>query len=146
MSESKEARIELMRLYVKDMSLQIPEGAKAFQLEWNPELNFEVNTQAKALQEKNHYEITVQVKCTNTCAGTVAFVVEVAQAGLFRIENLDETGLKQAFGVVCPNILYPYVREAVGDVVLRGGFPQLNLSAVNFDAVNQAAPATETVQ
>lgn len=147
MSEQKEARVDLLRLYVKDMSLQIPEGSKAFQLEWKPELNFEINTQAKSLSEPNHYEVSVQIKCTNTCSGTIAFKIEVVQAGLFKIENLDEPTLKQAFTTICPNILYPFVRETVGDLVLRAGFPQLNLSAVNFEAMNNQAPsATETIQ
>lgn len=141
-----EPRIELLRLYAKDISLQIPDGAKAFQLEWKPELNFEINTQAKSLNEPNHYEVAIRLKCTNTCSGKVAFNVEVVQAGLFRIENLDENSQKQAFGVVCPNILYPFVREAVGDLVLRAGFPQLNLSAVNFEAMAQGATQGQTVQ
>ncbi len=140
-----EPRVELMRLYVKDLSLQIPEGSRAFQLEWKPELNFEINSQAKGLTETNHYEVSIRLKCTNTCAGKVAFVVEAVQAGVFRIENLDETAIKQAFGVVCPNILYPFLRETIGDMVLRAGFPQLNLAAINFEAVNQSAGA-QTVQ
>ncbi len=138
MTEVKQSRVELLRLYVKDLSLQIPEGAKAFQLEWKPDLNFEISTAAKSLQEANHYEVAIHLKCTNTCGGTVAFVVDIVQAGLFRIENLDDAAQKQAFTTVCPNIIYPFVREAVGDLVLRAGFPQLNLSAVNFDAVNQS--------
>ena len=140
-----EARVELVRLYVKDLSLQIPEGAKAFQLEWKPELNFEINTQAKGLTEVNHYEVSISLKCTNTCSGKVAFVVEAVQAGLFKIENLDEVALKQAFGVVCPNILYPFIRESIGDMVLRAVFPQLNLAAVNFETMNQGA-GSQTVQ
>ena len=138
--------IELLRLYVKDLSLEIPEGAKAFQLEWKPELNFDINTQAKSLSEKDHYEVSIHLKCTNTCSGKVAFTVDLVQAGLFKIENIDETGMKQAFGVICPNILYPFVRETVGDMVLRAGFPQLNLSAVNFEAMNQSAPEGTTIQ
>lgn len=147
MSENKDPRVELLRLYVKDLSLQIPEGAKAFQLEWKPELNFEINTQTKNLTEKDHYEVSVRLKCTNKCNDTVAFVVEVVQAGLFKIENLKDEPLKQAFGVACPTILYPFVREAIGDIVLRAGFPQLNLSAMNFEAMmQQAGTGSQTVQ
>ena len=65
---SGEPRVELMRLYVKDLSLQIPEGSRAFQLEWKPELNFEINTQAKGLNE-NNFEVSIRLKCTNTCSG-----------------------------------------------------------------------------
>lgn len=147
MDEQKQARIDLLRLYVKDLSLQVPQGAKAFQLEWKPELNFVINTQAKALAEPNHYEVNIHLKCTNTCSGTVAFVADVVQAGLFKIENMDEKMLKQAFSVVCPNILYPFVREAIGDLVLCAGFPQLNLSSVNFETINaEPAEAPEIIQ
>src|ERR1700677_868087 len=127
--ELKEPRVELVRMYVKDVSLQIPEGAKAFQLEWKPELNFEISTQAKNLKETNHYEVTIHLKCTNTCSGAVAFVVDLVHAGLFNIENLDEPAKQNALTTICPTILYPFVRETVGDLVLRAGFPQLNLSA-----------------
>ncbi len=139
--------VELLRMYIKDLSLQIPEGAHAFQLEWKPELNIEVNTQGKSVSEPNHYEVAVRLKVTNTCGGKVAFIAEAIQAGLFRIEHLDELGLKQAFGVVCPNILYPFLRETIGDTVLRAGFPQLNLAAMNFELMaSQAGAAGQTIQ
>ncbi len=136
-----DARIELLKLYVKDISMQIPEGAKAFQLEWQPELNFEINTQAKALAETNHYEVALRLNCKNTCKGTVAFSIEVVQAGLFKIENLTGQPLEHAMATFCPNLLYPFVREAVGDLVMRAGFPQLNLAAFNFEAMYQQSLA-----
>ncbi len=138
-----DARIELMRLYVKDVSMQIPAGAKAFQLEWQPELNFEINTQAKALAEPHHYEVALRLKCTNTCKDQVAFTVEIIQAGLFKIENLQGQPLQHAMATFCPNLLYPFVREAVGDMVVRAGFPQLNLAAVNFEALYQQTLAEQ---
>ena len=136
-----DARIELVKLYVKDLSLQIPEGAKAFQLEWQPELNFETNTQSKSLAEPHHYEVSLHLKCTNSCKGTIAFTVDMIQAGLFKIENLQDQPLEHAMATFCPNLLYPFVREAVGDMVTRAGFPQLNLSAVNFEALYQQSIA-----
>jgi preprotein translocase subunit SecB len=142
-NKAPDARIELLKLYVKDISMQIPEGAKAFQLEWQPELNFEINTQAKSLAEANHYEVTLRIKCTNTCKGTVAFNIEMVQAGLFKIENLQDQPLQHAMATFCPNLLYPFVREAVGDMVTRAGFPQLNLAAVNFDALYQQSLAEQ---
>ena len=136
-----DARIELIKLYAKDISLQIPEGAKAFQLEWQPELNFEISTQTKALAEAHHYEVSLHLKCTNTCKGTVAFKVELVQAGLFKIENLKDQALQHAMATFCPNLIYPFVRETVGDLVTRAGFPQLNLAAFNFEAMYQQSLA-----
>ena len=140
-NQTPDARIELIKLYVKDISMQIPEGAKAFQLEWQPELNFEINTQGKSLAEAHHYEVALHLKCTNTCKGKVAFTVEIVQAGLFKIENLQDQALQHAMATFCPNLLYPFVREAVGDMVTRAGFPQLNLAAVNFEALYQQSQA-----
>ena len=140
-NQAPDARIELLKLYVKDISMQIPEGAKAFQLEWQPELNFEISTQGKSLTEPHHYEVAVSLKCTNTCKGTVAFTVEMIQAGLFKIENLQDQALQHAMATFCPNLLYPFVRETVGDMVSRAGFPQLNLAAVNFEALYQQSLA-----
>jgi preprotein translocase subunit SecB len=131
------AQVQLMKLYVKDASLQIPEGTKAFRFDWSPELNVEINTQTKPLAEKNLHEVALKVKCTVKCKEGVAFITEVDQAGLFMVSGLDETQLRHALGAFCPNILYPFLREAVGDMVLRSGFPQLNLAPINFDALYQ---------
>ena len=76
------AQVQLMKLYVKDASLQIPEGAKAFRFDWSPELNVEINTQSKPLAEKNLYEVALKVKCTIKCKENIAFITEVDQAGL----------------------------------------------------------------
>jgi preprotein translocase subunit SecB len=138
-----EPRVELSKLYVKDISLQIPQGSKAFRLEWQPEINFEVQTTATPLQEADHFEVAVRIKCTNTCKGEVAFVAEVLQAGLFNVTGLEKEVLARTLATFCPNLLYPFVREAVGDLVVRAGFPQLNLSAVNFEQMYEQSLANK---
>lgn len=138
------AQVQLMKIYVKDASLQIPSGVKAFQLEWNPELNVEINTQSKPLAEQNIHEVALKIKCTVKCKNEVAFVTEVDQAGLFMVNGLDESALRHALGAFCPNILYPFLREAIGDMVLRAGFPQLNLAPINFDVLYQQQMAQQS--
>ena len=135
--EPQNPSVELIKMYVKDISMQVPQGPAAFQLEWKPELQFEIHTSAKSVKEAHHFEVFVHLKCTNRCAGQVAFTIEVAQAGLFKIDGLDEEALKHTLGTFCPNMLYPFVRETVGDLVMRSGFPQLNLAAVNFEQIYQ---------
>lgn len=137
MTTAKEPRIDLVKLYIKDLSLQLPEGAGAFRLEWQPELNFEINTETQKLKEKDHFEVRVHLKCTNKCKDKTAFVVDVVQAGLFRLEEIKEDILEHTLATFCPNILYPFVRETVADLVVRAGFPQLNLAAVNFEQLYQ---------
>lgn len=137
MTTAKEPRIDLVKLYIKDLSLQLPEGSAAFRLEWQPELNFEISTQAKQMKEKDHFEVSVHLKCTNQCKEKTAFIVEVIQAGLFRLEEIKADILEQTLATFCPNILYPFVRETVADLVVRAGFPQLNLAAVNFEQLYQ---------
>jgi preprotein translocase subunit SecB len=147
-AESKaEPRIDLVKLYTKDLSLQLPAGTAAFRLEWQPELNFEIRTETKKLKEKDHFEVSIHLKCTNKCKDKIAFVVEVVQAGLFRLEAIQEDLLEHTLATFCPNILYPFVRETVADLVVRAGFPQLNLAAVNFEQLYQQAKAEKgTIQ
>lgn len=137
------AQVQLMKIYVKDASMQIPLGVKAFRLEWSPELNVEVNTQSKPLAEKDLHEVALKIKCIVKCKNDIAFTTEVDQAGLFMISGLDEPALRHALGAFCPNILYPFLREAIGDMVLRAGFPQLNLAPINFDVLYQQQMAQQ---
>jgi len=130
-------QVQMLKMYWKDASLQVPLGIKIFQHEWSPEVNLEMNTQSKPLTEANTHEVAVKVKCTVKCKDATAFVVEVEQAGVFMLTDLDEAATHHALGAFCPSLLYPFLREAVGDLIVRAGFPQLNLAPINFDAVYQ---------
>ena len=130
-------QVQMLKMYLKDASMQIPAGIKIFQAEWNPEVNMEMNTQSKPLSEANTHEVSIKMKCTVKCKEEVAFIVEVDQAGVFVFNGLDESASHHALGAFCPGLLYPFVREAIGDLVLRAGFPQLNLAPINFDMVYQ---------
>ena len=123
----------LERLFVKDLSFEV-HNSKVFLGEWKPEMNVQLNTEAQRLDD-THFEVNVTVTVTATNAGSTAFVAEVKQAGIFLIEGVPEAQLTQLVGAYCPNILFPYVREAISDVVTRGSFPQLLLAPVNFDAL-----------
>lgn len=128
-----ESPFNIHKIYVKDVSFEIPDGVAVFTNDWKPELNVEVTSASKALSEADTHEVTLTVKCTVQSAGKKAFEAEVQQAGIFTVVGLDEAQLKHTLGAFCPSLLYPYLREVISDMVLKGGFPQLNLAPINFD-------------
>ncbi|MCB1657325.1 MAG: protein-export chaperone SecB [Moraxellaceae bacterium] len=123
----------LERLFVKDLSFEVP-SSKVFLGEWKPEMDVQLNTETTRLDD-THYEVSVTVTVTAKNDNATAFVAEVKQAGIFLITGVPEAQLTQLVGAYCPNILFPYVREAISDLVNRGSFPQLLLAPVNFDAL-----------
>lgn len=136
MSENENAQggqFGLERIYVKDLSFEVS-GPKVFLGEWKPEMNVQLNTETQRL-DNNHFEVAMTVTVTATNQGATAFVAEVKQAGIFLIEGVEEPQLSHLLGAYCPNILFPYVREVISDIVTRGSFPQLLLAPVNFDAL-----------
>ncbi|GIX27839.1 MAG: protein-export protein SecB [Burkholderiales bacterium] len=122
------------KLYVKDLSLEIPHGAQAFLEREPPQVEVQLHTQAQPLND-GIYEAVVTVTVTAKAKEKVLFLVEAAQSGIFQIRNLPAEDLDPVLGIACPNILFPYVREVVSDVVGRAGFPPVILSPVNFEAL-----------
>jgi len=134
--EKKENAPEFMiqRLFVKDLSLESPNSPHIFLDEWAPELNLDLHTKANSLGDDAH-EVILTVTVSVKIKDKTAFLIEVKQAGIFTIKHFPEEQLHPMLGSFCPNILYPYAREAVTDAVIRAGFPQLYLMPVNFDAL-----------
>lgn len=136
-NQTTDVQFQVQKLYVKDISLEIPNGANIFNKEWKPDLNVALNTEVKPLPEKNIYEVILIVTANVKSGEDEAFKAEVQQAGVFTIANMKEEQLNHAQYAFCPNILYHYAREAISDLVLKGGFPQLCLATVNFDLMYQ---------
>lgn len=130
-------QLALERIYVKDMSLEVP-GAEVFTREWQPELDINLSSSAEKLDDE-HYQIVLTVNVTANNGGETAFIAEVHQAGIFMLQNIPEDQLGGILGAYCPNVLFPYAREVVSDIVTRGSFPQLLLAPVNFDQAYQAS-------
>ncbi|HET8731916.1 MAG TPA: protein-export chaperone SecB [Moraxellaceae bacterium] len=138
MSEQQQAQggqFALQRIYVKDLSFEAPHAPKTFLAAWQPEVNIELGTQASRMEDGKNYEVVLSVTVTVKNDGMTAFLVEVKQAGIFLIDGIPDDQLTPLLGAYCPNMLFPYVRETVSDIVARGSFPQLLLAPVNFDAV-----------
>lgn len=124
----------IQRIYVKDISFETPHAPEIFKEEWKPEVNVDLQTKTNRLEE-SIYEVVLHLTVTVKMGDKVAFLVEVHQAGIFTMKGFPQEHLAHALGSMCPNILYPYTREVISDIVIRGGFPQLLLAPVNFDAL-----------
>ncbi|STY28403.1 protein-export protein SecB [Legionella wadsworthii] len=129
-----ETQFMIQRIYTKDLSFETPNTPAVFQQQWEPELNLELNTVHNKLEE-NVYEVVLTVTATVTNKKATAFLVEVKQAGIFTIQGAPTNQLDHLLNSFCPNILFPYAREAITSQVIRGSFPQLVLAPINFDAL-----------
>ena len=151
-STEQQARFVIQKIYTKDISFETPNSPDIFREEWAPELDLQLGNEYNRIDEDNH-EITLTVTVTAKVGDKVAFLVEVKQSGVFSLTGYSDQEMGPLIGSYCPNTLFPFAREVVSDIVLKGGFPQLVLAPVNFDAVymkqmeqakQQAAAAKET--
>lgn len=134
MSEAQQPQFALQRIYVKDLSFESPNAPETFRQDWAPKVNLDLNSNSQQVAD-NLYEVVVSLTVTVTNEEKTAFLVEVQQAGLFFIKGLEEAQLHHTLGAFCPNVLFPYAREAIDSLVTRGSFPALMLAPVNFDAL-----------
>ncbi|CAM3783914.1 protein-export chaperone SecB [Rheinheimera salexigens] len=124
----------IQRIFVKDISFEAPNAPAIFRKEWKPEVKLDLDTRSEKLEE-NTYQVILSLTVTTTVEGETAFLCEVQQAGIFSIGEVEDAQLAHMLASYCPNMLFPYAREAVSNLVNRGTFPQLNLAPVNFDAL-----------
>ncbi len=137
MDEQPKAQLGLQRIYVKDVSFESPLSPAGFRGQWQPKVNLELNSRNIEI-EANLYEVILSVTITaKTEDDDVMYLVEVQQAGIFMIQGLEDEARQQTLGSYCPNVLFPYAREAIDSLVLKGSFPPLMLAPVNFDAIYQ---------
>lgn len=129
-----EIQFNMQRIYTKDISFETPNSPKVFQNDWKPEIQLDIDTKTDEI-ESSVFEVVLTVTVTATNAGETAFLCEVQQAGIFVLGNVPENRKAHMLGSYCPNLLFPYARETVSNLVNRGTFPPLNLAPVNFDAI-----------
>lgn len=122
------------KLYVKDMSLEIPNAPRIFLERETPEVNIQLHTKGERIDE-GMYEVLLTITVTAKVKEKTMFLVEVQQAGVFQIRHVPEAEMDPVLGIACPNILFPYLREAVSDIVTRAGFHAVILNPVNFEAL-----------
>lgn len=136
MSNAPQPVFNIEKTYVRDLSLEVPNAPHVFMEDASPEVAIQLQTQATPIAE-NVFESVVGVTVTAKVADKTIFLVEVKQAGIFRIENVPHEDLDPILGIACPNILFPFAREVVADAVNRAGFPPVLLAPVNFEAIFQ---------
>lgn len=129
-----QASFNIEKLYVKDLSLELPNAPQVFMQAESPQLDVQIHNESQHVSDAL-YEVVVTVTVTAKAGEKTLFLAEVAQAGLFSIVNVPAEELDPLLGIGCPTILYPYVREAVSDLVTRGGFPPVLLAPVSFEAL-----------
>lgn len=132
------ARVHVERIYLKDLSFESPRAPEVFAGEWTPSVQLDINTRANNLSG-TRYEVvltvTLSAKMDLDGAAVTCLIVEMQQAGVFVVEDADGGALEQVLAIGCPNILFPYVREAVDNLVVKGTFPPFMLAPVDFAAL-----------
>ncbi len=124
----------IQKIFCKDISFETPNSPKIFTEKWEPELKVDLHTAVNPLAD-NVFEVVLTVTATVKTEDKTAFLAEVQQAGIFNVSGFEKEQMDHMLGSYCPNLLFPYVREVISELVNKGGFPQLILQPVNFDAV-----------
>ena len=143
--QDQQPAFAIEKIYVKDLSLEIPHAPAIFLEREQPEIDLQLASEATQLEE-GIFQSSITVTVTAKVGEKVMFLVEATQAGIFQIRNVPTAELDPILGVTCPNILFPYVRETVSDVVNRAGFPPVILTPINFEALYaQQQQASQTI-
>jgi preprotein translocase subunit SecB len=132
--EPTDAQFSIQKVYVKDLSFETPNSPDIFKMEWKPVVDMHMTNEATPIGD-DLYDVVLSITLTVKLEEKTAYLVEINQAGIFLIKNIPDDVIERMLATVCANILFPFTREAVSDTVTRGGFPQLLLSPVNFDAL-----------
>lgn len=133
-AENKQGLFSIQRIFVRDVSFESPNVPELFLNDWAPEIKVDFQTRSRKIDE-NVFEVVLGVTASAKNGDKVAFCVEVHQSGIFALADFPEPQLAYMIGSMCPSILFPYAREAVSELVTKGGFPPLLLAPVNFDAL-----------
>jgi preprotein translocase subunit SecB len=135
--EQSQPVFSIEKVYVKDLSLEIPNAPQAFLEREAPTVDIQLHHNSSSVED-GVYQTVLTVTVTAKIQDKTLFLVEAAQAGIFAVRNVPPAELEAVLGIACPNILFPYVREVVSDIVTRAGFPPVVLNPVNFEAIYQA--------
>jgi preprotein translocase subunit SecB len=134
MAEAEQPSFQIEKIYVKDVSLEIPNAPQVFLEAQSPQLEIQVRNESTRFAEGLH-EVLITVTVTAKAGDKTLFLAEAAQAGIFSLRNVPPADVEPLLAVACPTILYPYARETISDLVTRGGFPPVLLAPVSFEAI-----------
>lgn len=140
-----EKQIAIHKIYLKDFSFESPYTPDVFtKSDWAPKTNLNLRSSHAASTDDNH-EVVLTITVETKHEDITLFLVELHQAGLFHISGYEDEDLAAVIGSFCPNVLFPYARESIANIIAKGGFPEFVLQPINFDALyaqsRQAAEA-----
>jgi preprotein translocase subunit SecB len=135
-AQNNQPAFSIEKVYVKDLSLEIPNAPQVFLEREAPSVDIQLHHNSTGVED-GVYETVLTVTVTAKVKDKTLFLVEAAQAGIFVARNIPAAELEAVLAIACPNILFPYVRETISDIVVRAGFPPVILSPVNFEAIYQ---------
>ena len=130
--QPNEVQVALQRIYLKDLSFESPDPIATFKSKWQPKVNLDIRNQNRKI-DQDIYEVTLELTINAKNGENVAFIVEIEQAGIFLIKGLNGDQLNRVLGTFCLNVLFPYVRESIDSLCLKGSFPPLMLAPINFE-------------
>jgi preprotein translocase subunit SecB len=137
--EEQQQQFAMQRIYTKDLSFESPSTPDIFKKQWQPQVNVDLNTKSDKIDEEGNFEVVLTVTITAKVEDQTAFLIEVQQAGIFFIKGFEGENLRRLLGTAAPNILFPYARETIDTVCVKGAFPAVMLAPVNFEALYQQA-------
>jgi preprotein translocase subunit SecB len=137
MSEQQTPVFGIEKIYLKDLSLEVPGAPEVFLERETPQLDVRIHDEARALEHEGLFEVVLTVTVTAKVKERTMFLIEAAQAGVFQIRNVPQNELGPVLGILCPSTLLPYAREAVSSAVMRAGFPPVVLTHMSFETVYQ---------
>jgi preprotein translocase subunit SecB len=132
-------QFSVQRIYTKDLSFESPMTPQVFKNQWQPKIGVDLNTQSNAIDEDGNYEVVLSITVTAKVEEETAFLIEVQQAGIFFIKGIEGEELRRVLATAAPNILFPYARESIDTVCVKGAFPPVMLAPVSFEALYQQA-------
>ena len=144
--QAPQQQFTLQRIYTKDVSFESPTTPQIFRQNWQPAIDVDLNTKSSRIDEQGNHEVVLTLTVTAKIGEDTAFLVEVQQAGIFYVVGIEGEPLRQVLATVGPNILFPYARESIDALVVKGGFPPMMLAPVNFDALYRQALAQQAQQ
>ena len=139
------SQVTLQRIYLHDASFESPQSPNVFLKEWKPQVEMDLKVRHHTLDDA-YYEVMLWVSATAKLEESIAFVAEIQQAGVFALKGVKDESLEHALNVFCPTILFPYAREALDSIIVKGSFPALLLAPVNFEALYQQRLVNRPVQ
>jgi preprotein translocase subunit SecB len=134
-ASQEQPTFQIEKIYVKDLSLEIPNAPAVFAEQLQPQIEVQIGTEVANFAQ-GYFEVTVSATVTAKAGERTVFLVEAVQGGIFAVRNVPQQDLDALLGIGCPTVLFPYLRETISDLVTRGGFPPVLLGPISFEALH----------